>query len=476
MSQTRYLKNMITPTKVEPTTSDANIAGVASGVWSTQDQLEARRGGAWPDASVADPDTLIESNFSTFLYTGDGNSGRAVTTGIDSVNKSSLIWIKRRDDEQSHGLFDTLRGVDTRVESEASDGNQTLGGDSLQSFTSTGFTVGSHDLVNGNNKKYVSWSFKKAPKFFDVVKYEGTGSARTVAHSLGGTVGMILIKNLDQTDNWAVYHRGADASAPEDKYIILNTSSAVADSANWWNDTAPTTSVFTVGTDHAVNANGENYIAYIFAHETGSDSMIQCGSYIGNGNNTGPSIDLGWEPQWLLLQNITDGDSVMMFDTMRGFDYRGDDVVLLADTIDGETNDYSGQGFSTIVPTSTGFNVVKSIGYVNNNNSRMIYVAIRRPNMATITDATKVFDISAGADTNQTPFPVDMFIRGHTAGGGDNELLTRLLGNTRLDTNKTSAEAAVGYDAFGSNTSAGGSGWGTGYVFWNWKVPKAILM
>ncbi len=270
MSQTRYLKNMITPTLVEPT--ENHEAGVASGVWSTQDQLEARRGGVWPEAGVTNPSTLIENNFSTYVYSGDSSAGNE-TTGIDLVNNKGLIWLKWRSGNNAfgHALYDTVRGKTKQLKSESTAVESTES--RFTGFREDGFSLSGDtelDYAGGGSaaNKYVAWTFKAAPKFFDVVTYTGTGSAKTVAHSLGGTVGMILIKNLGQTDNWAVYHR-ANTAAPQTDYLILNTNAATADSADWWNDTAPTTSVFTVGTDHAVNADGESYVAYVFAHETG---------------------------------------------------------------------------------------------------------------------------------------------------------------------------------------------------------------
>ena len=245
---------MITPTKVEPTTGDAHIAGTASGVWSTQDQLEAKRGGAWPDASVANPDTLIESNFSTDVY--DGSSGLTITNGINLAGKGGMVWGKSRNLAESNWLVDSNRGTGSNsnfkyLRSDSTAISQDIANRSISTFNSNGFTFqGGDDQFNGDGNQYCTWTFKKAPKFFDVVTYTGTGSARTIAHSLGSTVGMMLVKNTanasDATRNWAVYHR-ANTAAPQTDYLILNTNAATADSADWWNDTAPTTSVFTVG-------------------------------------------------------------------------------------------------------------------------------------------------------------------------------------------------------------------------------------
>ena len=412
---------MITPTLVEPTKN--HEAGVASGVWSLQDQLEARRGGVWPEAGVADPDTIIEGNFSIDLFTGTGST-QDITNGIDLLNKGGLVWGKPRarssgDFYSRHFLYDTERGTGTSayLHSDQTDVQGATGAVAPgMVFNNNGFTT--PGPLNNNNETAVTWTFKKAPKFFDVVTYEGTGSARTVAHSLGGTVGMILIKNLDQADNWAVYHRGADGSAPEDKYLILNTTAAVADSAAWWNDTAPTTSVFTVGTDHAVNADGENYVAYIFAHETGDDSMIQCGSYTHPNDLSTVSVDLGWEPQWILFK-ANQSKNWFIFDTMRGIvtDSNSDnlsgsnDAALFPNTTGAENANTWG-----IDVTATGFNSTGN--NIGSGGNTVIYMAIRRPDMKTITDATEVFAVGTRgavatadrADGFFAGFPIDLAI------------------------------------------------------------------
>jgi len=477
MSQTRYLKNMITPTLVEPT--ENHEAGVASGVWSVQDQLEARRGGVWPEAGVTNPDTLIESNFSTNLYEGDGST-QTITTGIDSANKSSLVWIKNRDAADSNVLTDTVRGATKILHSDTTAAEAT-DADTITAFSSTGFALGDDVKVNTNNESYCAWTFKKAPKFFDVVTYTGTGSARTVAHSLGGTVGMILIKNLGQTDNWAVYHR-ANTAAPQTDYLILNTTAATADSADWWNDTAPTTSVFTVGTDHAVNADGESYVAYVFAHETGSDSMIQCGSYTGNGNATGPSIDLGWEPQWLLTKASTRTSDWSIVDSMRGVITGGVDQRLHAQSSEAEPARAT-HSVDMIDFNAEGFNVTNSGTIVNGNTETYIYVAIRRPNMKTHTDATEVFAVAPRTDTIPgftSGFPVDFVIGGRTINGADiNQLSARLTSDDYLRANTTGAATD------NSSNGAAHLGHNNGYFnfdgananqfSWMWKRAKSYF-
>ena len=413
MSQTRYLKSIITPTKVEPTTSDAHIAGTASGVWSAQDQLEARRGGAWPDASVANPDTLIENNFSTFLYNGDGST-RTIANGIDLANKGGLVWLKRRDDAQHHYLYDTERGATKTINSSLANAESTLSTD-LTGFASNGFTLGNGDnnTLGDGTRTFVSWTFKKATKFFDVQTFtsQSSGSTKSFNHNLGSTPGMVLLKNLANSDAWLVYHR----SVGTDNYLNLNTTGSQQSGSGWI--TVDSTSVSGIADN--VTYNDSPYVAYLFAHETGSDSMIQCGSYTHPDDTSTVSVDLGWEPQWILFKSIGQSSNWYIFDTMRGIitDSNSDnlsgsnDAALFPNITDAENANTWG-----VDVTATGFNSTGN--NIGSGGNTVIYVAIRRPDMETITDATKVFAIGtrgavAGTDRADgffAGFPIDLAI------------------------------------------------------------------
>ena len=461
---------MITPTLVEPT--ENHEAGVASGVWSVQDQLEARRGGVWPEAGVANPDTLIESNFATTLYEGNGST-QSITTGIDSVNKDSLVWIKNRDAADNHVLTDTVRGATKILASNEADAEAT-DADTITAFSSTGFALGDDVKVNTNNESYVAWTFKKALKFFDVVTYTGNGTAgRTISHNLGSVPGFIIVKQYQagETRPWSIYHRGIDSSAPED-YRIIFTTGARADDAGQWNDTAPTSSVFTVGDSTYVNNNGESYVAYLFAHETGDDSMIQCGNYTGN-ESTPPSVNLGWEPQWVLIKRTTAAGSWVIFDAMRGVPTGGNDEMLLANNTAVLYN-----GADQLNFTSTGFSFTTA-GLNNTNTSgNYIYVAIRRPNMATITDATEVFAVDSGENSSDprftSGFPVDFAFVTLTT-GSSKYASARLIQTRELRLDVNNAEGGgSNYDFTFNNGWVAGSV-GNDYISYMWKRAKGYF-
>ena len=484
MSYKQMTGNIISATKVEPV--GTSEAGVASGVWNLDDVYDYNRGANWPEAGVPDPSLFIENNFSTFLYQGTGsgsNTGsQTIENGIDLSGEGGLVWIKHRSIAYNNVLVDTERGANEVLLANTTAANvsgQDVSGynEFVTSFNSNGFSVGSNNNVNYNGGSgLASWTFKKAPKFFDIVTYEGTGSARTVAHSLNSTVGMILIKNKDATDNWAVYHR-ANTAAPETDYLILNTDAATADSANWWNDTAPTTSVFTVGTNVAVNTDGENYIAYVFAHETGDDSMIQCGGYTGNGSATGPVINLGWEPQFLLFKRASGGTANwMIVDDMRGLNVTGRHE-LIPNLANAEYNSTS----STIVePTSTGFKLTAVTTQTNKDDSSdYVYMAIRRPNMATITDATDVFKVDQG-DTTSTPafnsgFVTDFEFYRNVSSGSDFYTSSRLTGNKYLATNSTAAESSSSSFTWDFMDGFREGNLNTTFYSWMWKRAKGYF-
>ena len=395
MSQTRFFKSVITPTLVQPTENHGT--GVASGVWSLQDQARARRGGVWPEAGVADPDKFVENNFSTFLYTGSG-SNRDIVNGIDLANKGGLVWIKRRDDAEHHYLYDTARGVNEAIFSSLANA-QTTQSNSFTAFNSNGFSLGSgadHNVYGDGTRKYVSWTFKKASKFFDIVTYTGNGtSGRTVSHNLGAVPGMIIVKATSQSDQWTIFHRGTGNTKQ-----INFTTNAEYTASSAWNDTDPTATEFTVGNAGTVNQNGSTYVAYLFGHDTSSDGMIQCGTYQSDGAAGEISVDLGFEPQFVMAKAVTTTGNWHVQDTMRGMAElpESNNPYLQWNTTDSESADGTAGG---IVPTPNGFRV-GLLGDINifNATQTYIYMAIRRGPMATPTAASDVFDIQNSTTTN----------------------------------------------------------------------------
>tara|TARA_R110000744_G_scaffold350521_1_gene456227 strand:- start:15 stop:1553 length:1539 start_codon:yes stop_codon:yes gene_type:complete len=296
---------------------------------------------------------------------------------------------------------------------------------------------------------------------------------------------MIIVKRTDAANNWTCFHRSLASNGTGAWIELNNPDAAQTDPAvNYWNNTGPTDSVFTVATDSSVNASGGTYVAYIFAHnnndgEFGPDSdqdIIKCGSYTGNGSTAGPEINLGFEPQWVMIKrtDASNDDAWPIHDTMRGIASGGADPYLLASSTAAENS------ISVIDVTSTGFKLTAGYGGWDGSGGTYIYMAIRRGPLAPPEAATEVFAVDntgVNATTStavfSSGFPVDLGIRKRGDGGtnGDTFLGTRLLGSTFLVASKTEAETANGIfrvsgfqDGFGNH-----NGSGLNAVGWMWK-------
>jgi hypothetical protein len=455
--------------------------------------LQATSGAASYDAfggGVPVVPTYIEDVMSTWLYTGTGAT-QTITNGIDLSTKGGLTWIKRRNGANNNVLFDTSRGAGNVIASDSTTA-QFSDSVSLTAFNTTGFALGD-DSANGNvnfsGSTYVSWTFRKQPKFFDVVTYTGTGSARTIAHSLGSVPGCIIVKRTNTTSNWRVYHRSLTSAA----YMVeLNTSAGQAVENGAWNSTAPTSSVFTVGSASEVNASGSTYVAYVFAHDAGgfgllgTDNVISCGSFTTNGSRVA-SVNLGYEPQWVVAKAVAGGTgSWVMQDNMRGFTASPTvftaNPLLFANSADSEAT----FGASTLQANATGFTTASA---TYDPSVTYIYIAIRRGPMKVPTDATKVFSPVAYSGTGATRtitagFPVDLAIpksRGATGNGA--EWYSRLIGpNRTMLSSGTFAEFAIANEltsfesntgvVLGSSSTSGGTN-ASGFTYVDWNLARA---
>ena len=429
----------------------------------------------------------ITDVFSTQLYTGNATA-RSITTAIDLAGEGGMVWTKSRNNAAlDHYLTDSSIGDDYYLSSNTTGAAIGSYGTSRLNFTSTGYDLGVNSGTNSNNDTYASWTFRKAPKFFDVVTYTGNGSGpRAINHNLGTTVGSYFIKRLDSSSMpWVVYHRGVDATDPEDYILALNATTArVAD--NWLGNTAPTDTQFYVGSTPAVNNSGSTYVAYLFAHNDSGDGefgpdgdqdIIKCGSYTGNGNyTTGNEVDVGFEPQWVMIKNAsrTDGNSDwVMYDTMRGFTATNEvQPGLFANLSDVETAS-GGKSYQSFITTS-GFTLMDSNEAINYNGDTYIYMAIRRGPLASPEAGTEVFAVAPR--TNTIPgfasgFPVDFLIGPRNLSGDNNEVKTRLISGGYLRTNTTGAENASSQAAnFAHNDGFFNfSGANAGQYSWMWK-------
>jgi len=405
----------------------------------------------------------VDDLFSTFLYDGNGSS-QTITNDIDLAGDGGLLWIKKRSGSQNHCIQDTEQGLDkyglTNAISPFYTSTSRVTGSS-----STGFTIAHDSEVNENGHDYVSWTFRKAPGFFDVVTYTGNGTAgRTISHALGSVPGMIIVKRTDASSSWNVYHRSLTGT----HYFELETNGSAGAWNGPWNNTNPTSTHFTVGSSPTVNNNGGTYVAYIFAHDDAqfgtdeNESIIKCGSYSTTGNASPVTVDLGFEPQFLLIKSTASNRDWMIFDTMRGISSNGYDLPLYANKAYGDAGLGNGNFLDL---TSTGFTAIA--GEINwyNAQETVVYMAIRRPNKPPKA-ATEVFDVSwriTGEPTIQTPFVVDAAIMATWNGTGASSNPTypgwfsRLTGRYGLSSSSTDAQ----YD-WGANSGRFDymNGWG----------------
>ena len=408
----------------------------------------------------------IEEIFSTWLYTGNGST-QTITNGIDLSTKGGLVWIKSRA-AGNHFLYDTTRGVNNYLKSNSTDAQVTTA-NSLTAFNTTGFSIGD-PLFNDNAVNYVSWTFREQPKFFDVVTFTqvGTSGTQTISHNLGSVPGCIIFKAINQVDDWYTYHR----SIPTQRIRLNTTAAANSSGTDVANTLTSTTFGFNVG--NAGNANGTQFVAYLFAHDaggfglTGTDNVISCGSFTSAGDATDVTVELGYEPQWIMVKNASVSSDWEMFDVMRGMSNTNSSI-LKANKSDAETN-------TTIPyyprPTATGFIAKNSLGATAGNN--IIYIAIRRGPMKVPTLGTSVYNANpfpADAATNNTVidpgFPVDLvWLKPERSGVYNWYWQDRLRGKKYLYSNATDAEVnsstkfdySNGYVETVSNSSDG-IGW-----------------
>ena len=611
--------------------------------------------------------TYMDDVFSTYLYKANNGNTLNINNGIDLAGEGGMTWIKCRDTgSTSHSIYDTVRGVSKLLWANHSSAqlDQTSCGSNkaLYQFNNNGFTLGGD--CNGNEnwdqKAFSSWTFRKAPGFFTIKEYTGTGSSvLTLSHDLGSVPGMILIKRLNGASaDWIVYHRSTGIS----NYLKLNSTSAAADDTGdyLFNNVAPTATHFTIGAGHdAVNANTNNYIAYLFAGgestaatarsvdfdgsndylsiadhadfdvgtnwtaecwfkcdalgsggwdgifgqwtggyvleyvgtdlrfyyassykslgavpigqwhhvaiskegsttriflngtqvvadfdmgttsssnaftiggnigsagwfngkisnvrivqgtavytssfrpptepltnitntkllccndssqtgstvtpgtitnngstastdspfddpaahvfgESGSESVIKTGSYIGNGSDTGPEINLGWEPQWILLKRTDSADNWAMYDVMRGITTGGTDNQLRADQ-----NAVEHTTGTTIDVTSTGFKITTLGSEVNANNGDYVYICIRRPDgycgklpeLGTDVFAMDAPNSNTTGPIMESPFPVDFGLLKVPTSLGTWYASARLIQGEFLETDSNAAGSSYG--------------------------------
>jgi hypothetical protein len=295
--------------------------------------------------------TIVEGrqHFDISLYTGTGSS--LAVTGLEF--RPDLLWIKRRSGTTDHGVYDAVRGNTSQLETNNADA-ETVFGSAQVLFQPAGFTVGVLAQLNASGATYVGWTWNAGGSNatntdgtitstvranptagFSIVSYTGTGSAATIGHGLGAAPAMIIVKNRDAADAWQVYHQ-ANTAAPETDYLVLNTTAATADNANRWNDTAPTSSVFSIGNGVEVNTNTEDYIAYVFATVS---NYSRISVYTGNGSANGTFVFTGFRPAFIMIKRTNSTSNWTIIDTKReGYNVDNDPLYPNLNNAEGTTD------------------------------------------------------------------------------------------------------------------------------------------
>ena len=395
----------------------------------------------------------VDEVFSTYLYEGNGGS-QTITNGIDLDGEGGLVWGKTRTAGTNHYLYDTERGIYNLLASSSTGSEFNITDRGVSAFNADGFAIkGAFDQFNSTSEDFVSWTFRKAPKFFDVVTYTGDSTSnRQIAHNLGSTPGMVIVKNTARSSNWATLHKDAGLmflNSNGAAYSDADTGTQFGDDTNRVN---PTSTHFTVASSTNTNQYGETHVAYLFAHNDGDggfgpdgdQDIIKCGSYTGNGSADGPEIDLGFEPQWLLTKAASSTSDWHIWDAMRGVPTGGDDARLTPNSGEAEFQNFDAMSF-----LPTGFKLTISSSRTNASGVNYIYMAIRRGSLFPPESATDVFALDYSGNASSTApwftsgFPVDLGIH-RTFTSANNFLVTsRLIQGKYLRTNGTNAETNI---------------------------------
>jgi hypothetical protein len=333
------------------------------------------------DSAPTIPDPDPKKGMDVITYTGTGAVQNIGGLGFEP----GLVWIKSRTSTNGHNIYDTVRGANKYLSSHLTNAQGTSTNE-LNTFNPDGFNLGSAAGVNGSGNNYVAWTWRAGGPAvsnsdgtinsqvsastdygFSICKFTGTGSAATVGHGLTNqTPKFILVKDTDGSSvNWRVYH----ASTGNGKALFLSANEAPGTSTTYWNDTSPTTSLFSVGTDTGVNANGNEIIAYVWSEVSGYSKIS---SYTGNGSSTGPVITTGFKVRWLLVKRTDSGttDNWALYDSER--DSVNPNVARLFPNLTNAESTHSGNAVDFL---DDGFQPKSTSDGTNASGGNYVYIA-----------------------------------------------------------------------------------------------------
>jgi hypothetical protein len=271
-----------------------------------------------------------------------------------------LVWTYATAGSGNQVSYDSTRGA-TKYLSTGTSAQQTTDANSLTAFNASGFDLGTANVSNASLAAYRYFAWKKSSGFLDIVTYVGNATNRTINHSLGSAPAMMLVKRLDGANNgWVMFHQNMNASPGTVAYIWNNATFSISTNVVIWNNTAPTSSVFSLGTSANINASTSNFIAYLFGTSSGRSAF---GTYTGNGSATGPTVSLGFTPSMVLicLQAASTSNIWMVYgnntSTKLNIDDAAQDATNYVDLL------------------STGFQIKTTNADFNTNSSTYIYAA-----------------------------------------------------------------------------------------------------
>jgi hypothetical protein len=393
----------------------------------------------------------IEEVFSAYLYNGNGST-QTITNGVNLSANGGMVWLKSRSAAYLNFIFDTVRGPYNRLFTNLTDA-QSNSGIGLSAFNTNGFNLSGEDQSNANGQTYASWTFQKKPKFFDIVTFTKTVSGnQRIPHNLGSVPAMIIVKTINSANDWYVYHQSILTNGAANKnFLVLNSTQAAGTraSGNYWGN-PPTTTDFGVSNELLYDGGSEAsraYIGYVFASNaggfglTGTDNVITCDAFTTDGSGLA-TINLGYEPQFVMFKDYGSGGDWYTYDTMRGLVVGAD--VAQQRPLYPNSSGVEGQG-TGIGITNVGFNMQWFA------NRQMIYMAIRKGPMKVPTSGTSVFSPVAYTGNGSTRtysvgFPTDLSINMNRNGAGDAPTWNDRLRGSGLDlySNSTSAQADNG--------------------------------
>ena len=443
----------------------------------------------------------------------DFSNSKRIINGIDLAKHGGLVWLKTRNSTGWHFWMDTVRGFDGqnayRLASNRNNGQASS--NVLRCFNSDGFTLQDGDYNSNANHDVIAYTFRRFPGFFDIVEYTGTGNAGyEINHNLAATPQWMIVKAKSDTQNWVVYaedgHATTGASNSGQVGFTLNTTASGDNGDGFWNNTSPTSTKFTVGNGNATNQFNTQYIAYLFAGNTGTGSEVlgkgedqnamKMAFYNGNDSND-ITINCGWEPGFVMIKSGNDNNSYanwFMIDNMRGMSNKQNDGqrYLAANEFwaenDGQIIGAANGDFVEF--TTNGFKVRPGYRTISQGSPqrKYIYLAVRSPQPSIVkakTDPNLLFALSKGANKSHTPnqyapFASDMAIQKNTGSSdGDWRLSVRNLNTRYLRTNLPNLAEPYTYFEFdygGYGGKNGGSVAGGvmqyasgGYLGYHWR-------